>query len=105
MLHVAEQRHEVGQRHVFVHRDDVGARDHNVADLELAEFEQVGQHLPLRRGEVLGVAVALFDRFLDALANLRRGGIAAHEGAQPLEQRLAFVVVVRTRDAHHAASA
>jgi len=31
--------------------------------------------------------------FFDALTNLRRRGVAAHEGAKPLEQRLPLVVL------------
>jgi hypothetical protein len=46
-----ENFHQFAERDVLVHRDDVGARDHDVFDAMLAQPEDVPEHRPLFRRE------------------------------------------------------
>lgn len=41
MLSLAEHSHQLGDGHQFLHGDDVGARDHDVLDRELAEAQRL----------------------------------------------------------------
>ena len=57
MLGLAEHSHQLGDGHRFLDGDDVGARDHDVLDRELAEAQHLEQHGALLPAE--GVAGAL----------------------------------------------
>jgi hypothetical protein len=71
MLRVAEQRHETGERHLLLDRNDIGARNHDIGNQQLAEFEQVAEHQTFLRAQLLGLALAFLDHLFQALANLR----------------------------------
>ncbi len=80
---IAENGQNLVQRGVARHRDDVGARDHDVADPALAQAENVGQHRPLLGAEIgeLSVLLILRQRFGDVLADR-----AAAAQAEPVEK-------------------
>ena len=69
MLRFAEERDQLGERGLLLDRDDVRAGHHDVGDRDLAEAEQVGQHQPLLRAQVLGFAVALLDHLFEAFVD------------------------------------
>ena len=70
MLSLAEHGHQLGDGHRFLHGDDVGARDHDVLDGELAEAERVEQHGALLAAEGVAVRRATGKRVLDHLAQV-----------------------------------
>ena len=69
MLGLAEHAHQLVDGHRVVHRDDVGARHHDVLDGELAEAEDAAEHAALLRTQC--VALAARQRVLDQLAQIR----------------------------------
>ncbi len=69
MLRFAKERNELGQRRLLFDRDDVGARHHDIGDRDVPEPQQIGQHEPLLRAELLGFAVALLDHLFEALVD------------------------------------
>ena len=71
MLRLAEHAQKLGDGDGVLNRDDVGARNHDVFDGELAEAENVAEHGALLRAE--GVAagfLAAGERILDHLAQV-----------------------------------
>ncbi len=69
------------QRRLFLHRHDLGARHHHIGDLQLAEFEQIGEHHPflLRQGGIF--ALAFLDHFFQAFAHRGAGRVSPQEAA------------------------
>ena len=94
MLRLAEQQDEIGQRGLFLHRDDVGARHHHVLDLQLAELEQIGEHDAFLRRQRRALAVAFLDHLLQAFADRGRRIVAAQQMRQALQKRRRLFVFV-----------
>ena len=61
----AHHADDLVKRDVGGHRDDVGARHHDVLDLETAETEQVAEQGAFVRVQRLGRLVVLIDEFLE----------------------------------------
>jgi hypothetical protein len=75
-----EHLHQLAQRDVLLHRDDVGARYHDVGDPPLAQCQDVLEHRAFFRREA-GVAVrAGLEHDLEVGAD--RAGLPAEHGAQ-----------------------
>ena len=75
-----EHLHQLAEGNVFLHRDDVGARDHDVLDPALAQAEDVLEHGALfRRKAGLGGGAGFQDHFE---VGADRVGLPAQEGAQ-----------------------
>ena len=103
MLGVGEGGDEVVEADRRRDRDDVAARDRDLARGAVAEVEQVAQHLPLERAEVAALGrrgVGLVDRVLELVAQRRFMILAEDQGAHAAPQpRAAFVVVAASPSA------
>ena len=78
MLGLAEDVHQLADGYRVVDRDDVGARQHDVLDGELAEAQDTAQHAALLRAQRFALAAG--ERVLDQLAQI--GLFAETEGLQ-----------------------
>ena len=78
MLRLAEQRDQFGQRHGFVHRDDLGARHHHVARPSVrrsaSRLASITRSCADRAGRL---AFAFLDHLFQAFAHGGAGGILA----------------------------
>ena len=84
MLRLAEHAHQLVDGDGVLHRDDVGARHHDVLDRELAEAEDIAEHGALLRAERVAAGfLAAGERVLDHLAQIR-----LFAEAEPAEQAL-----------------
>jgi len=86
MLRLTEQHDKIRNGGVLLDRHDVGARDHDIADLEFTDLEQIGEHRAFLRRKRDALALAFLDELLEILAHRRRGTAAPQHLRKPLEQ-------------------
>jgi hypothetical protein len=87
MLRFAIVRHQFAQLGVLFDRNDIGPRHHHVGNLQLAEFEQIGEHHAFLLRQLGTLAFAFFDHLFEAFAHRVRALAAAQRLRKTLQER------------------
>ena len=92
---VFEHLHQVAERDILLHGDDVGARQHDILNTALAQPEDVFEQRLLLRREAGFVAGALLQHLFEFIAG--GAGLQTERAQQAIDQAFAVLRRVRRR--------